>query len=137
MNIEAFYTSIRRDTDPEHLGEGVSYHTAHYLKAFERKDLFYWNWAAFLLAPFWMLYRGLYAPYVVLMVSGVLLSYFPEPLILTLLVYIAIGVYGDSMYIYFVQKAHDRGQRMPPGEIPMFMLIGMHVLVVFVLANLI
>ena len=137
MNIEEFYTSIRKDADPEHLGDGASYHTAHYLKAFERKDLFYWNWAAFLMGPFWMLYRGLYAPYVMLMAISVVLSYLSEPLILNLLVCIALGIYGDAMYIFFVQKAHDRGQRMPPGELSMFMLIGIHVLVVFVLASLI
>lgn len=136
MNIETFYKAIRKDTDPEQLGENVSSHTAHYLKAFQRKEILYWNWTAFLFSPIWMLYRGLYAPYVLLMVGSMFLSYLPEPFFINIVLCIAIGLYGDIMYMYFVKKAIAGSETMNPGSVPLVVLIGIHTLIAFCLVML-
>lgn len=136
FELEDFYAAIRKDQDPEHLGEGVSSETAHYLNVFQKKQTLNWNWIAFLFGPIWMLYRRLYAAYILLMTVAIVLSYLPTGLVLLgLVINIGIGMLGDSLYIYFVKQALLRNQTMNPGNIPLVVLICIHIIVIGILTQ--
>ncbi|MDP3936024.1 MAG: DUF2628 domain-containing protein [Alphaproteobacteria bacterium] len=137
FDVQDFYAAIRKDKDPEHLGEGVSAETAHYLNVFRKNQRVNWNWIAFLFSPIWMLYRRLYAAYILLMTVSFILSYSPTAvLLLGLVINIGVGVLGDSLYIYFVKQAHVRNQTMNPGNIPLVVLICIHIIVVGLMSQI-
>jgi hypothetical protein len=149
MNLQEFYTSVKLKSDPEvldpkyldelhYFGEGISSRTIHYLQVFQRNQsgsnwFTSWNWVAFLLPAFWMLYRRLYAAYILFMGITILLLYIPgmiwEELVLSIVISILMGVFGDSIYIYFVRKAHQRNDTMNPGQIPLVVLICLHLFI--------
>lgn len=136
FELEDFYAAIRKDQDPKHLGEGVSSETTHYLNVFQKDQLVNWNWVAFLFSPIWMLYRRLYAAYILLITGSIALSYLPTGLlVLGLVINIAIGMLGDSLYIYFVKQAHVRNQTMNPGNIPLVVLICIHIIVIGIMTQ--
>jgi hypothetical protein len=136
FELQDFYAAIRKDKDPEDLDGGVSSHTAYYLKVFKKEQMLNWNWMAFLFTPIWMLYRRLYAAYILLMVVSVVLSYLPTTLLLLgLTVNIGVGILGDSLYIYFVKQAHARKQKMNPGNIPLIVLVCIHIIVIGVVSE--
>lgn len=131
FELSDFYTAIRKEKDPEFLNEGICPETQHYLRAFQRGQLINWNWIAFLFAPIWMLYRRLYAAYILLMVVAVFLSYAPSvALFLVIAVNIMIGMFGDSLYIYFVKQEQGRGHTLNPGSIPLAVLVCAHVIII-------
>ena len=131
FDVEDFYAAIRTEQDPEGINDGVSSHTAHYLNVFQKGQVINWNWVAFLFAPIWMLYRRMYAAYILLMTISVALSYLPTTLLLLgLVINIGVGVLGDSLYIYFVKQAHVRNQTMNPGNVPLVVLICIHIIVI-------
>lgn len=136
FDVQDFYAAIRKGQDPEDMSGEVSSNTAHYLKVFEKGELINWNWVACLFAPIWMLYRRLYAAYILLMVISVILSYLPTGiLVLGLFINIGIGMLGDSLYIYFVKQEHVRNQKMNPENIPLVVLICCHIIVVGVFSQ--
>jgi hypothetical protein len=136
FDVQEFYAAIRKDQDPEHLGEGVSSETAHYLNVFQKDQTVNWNWMAFLFAPIWMLYRRLYAAYILLVTVSIVLSYLPTGLLLLgLVINIGIGMLGDSLYIYFVKQAHVRREKMNPGNIPLVVLICIHIIVIGIMTQ--
>lgn len=149
MNINEFYAAICKYSDPESLdlkyhdetnyfGKNVSDGTQHYLKAFQRnkhKDKLFpnWNWMAFLFMPMWLLYRRLYAVYILVILASALLVYIPQAFMLSVLLNISAGVFGDSIYIYFVRQAYGRQQKMNPGNIPFIVLMALHLIVISVI----
>ncbi|MDR1629466.1 MAG: DUF2628 domain-containing protein [Oscillospiraceae bacterium] len=65
-----------------------------------------WNWAAFLFAPFWMIYRKLYTYGFGLLAICLLLSFvwsFWASLLL-LGLYILTGLYGNTLYLQQIEK---------------------------------
>jgi hypothetical protein len=131
FELNDFYAAIRKEKDPEFLGEGTCSETHHYLKAFQREQLVGWNWVAFLFAPIWLLYRRLYAAYVMLMVFAVVLSYMPSVLLIFVIVMnVMVGMFADSIYVYFVKQEHGRGYTLNPGNIPLIVLICAHIIIV-------
>lgn len=136
FDVEGFYAAIRKNQDPEDINGEVSSNTVHYLKVFQKGELINWNWVACLFAPIWMLYRRLYAAYILLMVISVVLSYLPTGVLLFgLVINVGIGMLGDSLYIYFVKQAHVRDQMMNPGNIPLVVLICSHIIVVGIVSQ--
>jgi hypothetical protein len=144
MKLEEFYTSIRKDREPVDIitksaddvnfDKPISSHTAHYLHAFQRNkhpELLFvnWNWIACLFPPIWTLYRRLYSVYILLMISAIILSYIPNGILISPLINIGFGIFGDSVYIYFVRQAYLRKQSMNPGNIPLIVLVGIHLLI--------
>jgi hypothetical protein len=62
------------------------------------------------------------------------LSYLPPALLLLgFVINIGVGMLGDSMYIYFVKQAHVRNQKMNPGNIPLIVLMCIHIIVIGVI----
>ncbi len=136
FDVQEFYAAIRKDQDPEDINDEVSSDTAHYLKVFQRNQMVNWNWMAFLFAPIWMLYRRLYAAYILLMTVSIVLSYLPTGLLLLgLVINIGIGMLGDSLYIYFVKQSHARSEKMNPGNIPLVVLICIHIIVIGIMTQ--
>ncbi len=137
FEINDFYTAIRKEKDPEFLGGGASSETDHYLKAFQREKVVGWNWVAFLFAPIWLLYRRLYAAYVLLMVFAVVLSYMPSVLLIFVIVMnVMVGMFADSIYIYFVKQEYGRGCTLNPGNIPLIVLVCAHIIIVTVVSQI-
>lgn len=72
-----------------------------------------------------------YVVYALLLAASVVLSYLPIPgLLFGLIINIGVGVLSDSWYIYLVRQAYMRNQKMNPGNIPLVVLICIHIIVV-------
>ena len=67
-----------------------------------------WNWSAFLVTVFWMVYRKMYIEAVITAVVQAIV--FPT-IVLVPAVWIACGLLGDSLYLCHIQRAlRDSGQ---------------------------
>jgi hypothetical protein len=68
------------------------------------------------------------------MTVSVALSYLPPAFVmLGFVINFGVGMLGDSMYIYFVKQAHVRHQKMNPGNIPLIVLMCIHIIVIGVI----
>ena len=73
-----------------------------------------WNWAAFLFAPYWFMYRKMYSYGIIAMSIAFLLSLINVPAIsfLSLGGYVAIGVFGNYMYMNWHEKNAQQAKTM-------------------------
>lgn len=74
-----------------------------------------WNWAAFLLAPFWMIYRKMYI-YGAAVLGGMLLLSFIRNwvgYILLLGIYIVLGLFGNFIYLFYITKKAAQAKSQP------------------------
>lgn len=65
-----------------------------------------WNWPAFLIAPYWMLYRKMYAYGAAVLGISFVLSLLGTTIgsLLSLCGYIALGIFGNYIYMNFLEK---------------------------------
>lgn len=71
-----------------------------------------WNWAAFLVAPYWMIYRKMYAYGAGVLAAGFLLSLLGLANLLTLGGYIALGIFANSIYLKSLEEKAARARTM-------------------------
>ncbi|MBR4882420.1 MAG: DUF2628 domain-containing protein [Bacteroidales bacterium] len=74
-----------------------------------------WNWAAFLVTPFWLIYRKMYAYGAAALGAGLLCVMTGLPLLYLVLYggYIAIGIFGNSIYLNFLEKLAQQVKTTP------------------------
>lgn len=76
----------------------------YYLRVFEDMRLrgknTSWNWAAFLVTPYWLVYRKMYGFGIGMLAANLVLSMLPSglSLLLSLVSWIAFGLYGNTIY---------------------------------------
>ena len=65
-----------------------------------------WNWPAFLVAPYWMIYRKMYAYGAAVLGISFILSLLGTMIasLLSLCGYIALGIFGNYIYMNFLEK---------------------------------
>ncbi len=65
-----------------------------------------WNWPAFLIAPYWMIYRKMYAYGAAVLGISFVLSLLGTTIgsLLSLCGYIALGIFGNYIYMNFLEK---------------------------------
>lgn len=73
-----------------------------------------WNWVAFLFAPYWFIYRKMYAYAIAMIVAVFLLGVFAVNALGLVLLggYIAIGIFANYIYMRWAEKAVSRAKGM-------------------------
>lgn len=82
------------------------------MKAHNKKNA--WNWPAFLIAPYWMIYRKMYAYGAGVLGASLILSLLGTNIgsLLSLCAYIAIGIFGNYIYLSFLEKKAIQAKAM-------------------------
>jgi len=73
-----------------------------------------WNWCAFLVGPYWFIYRKMYGYGAAILAGIIVLSLINEVLITLMLLsgYIALGVFGNYIYMDHIYKLAEVGRYM-------------------------
>ncbi|MEE0265825.1 MAG: RING finger protein [Acutalibacteraceae bacterium] len=94
------------------IGEKKEYYVAKFQELKNQNKKTSWNWAAFLVAPYWFIYRKMYAyGYGVLLIACIL-SFIPSISFLTLVGYIAFGLFADYIYMNELEKKLQQAKSM-------------------------
>lgn len=75
-----------------------------------------WNWCAFLVSPFWMLYRKMYAYGVGILFLIALLMFARIPGLIMLVPYIIIGIFGNYLYMQQIEKHENALKTLAEAE---------------------
>lgn len=73
-----------------------------------------WNWPAFLITPYWMLYRKMYGIGAAILAVDLVVSFAGSGLLslLALIGYICCGIFGNSIYMKHLEKKADEARCM-------------------------
>lgn len=73
-----------------------------------------WNWVAFLVAPYWMMYRKMYGYAIAVLAADILISLIGVPFLSLLALggYIALGVLGNYIYMKHLESKADQARAM-------------------------
>lgn len=100
MNLES-------DDVEKFVSSKVDYYSRKFRQIKDTGSKITWNWASFFLNVYWMLYRKMYAQAGIVFLINILVVYaMPSGLnsILSLGVQVAVGMYGNYMYLKHVEK---------------------------------
>lgn len=96
------------------VGDKAAYYIPRFQQMKRQGKQTSWNWAAFLVAPYWMIYRKMYAYGGAVLGAGFLLSLLGTGFatLLSLAGYIALGIFGNGIYLKFLEGKADRARTM-------------------------
>lgn len=109
------YQSESIDTDIQQLiGTKAEYYIPKFQAMKAQNKLTSWNWSAFLFTPYWMIYRKMYGygagflaiSFVLFWIGSGFLS------LLSLAGYIALGIYGNYIYMKFLERKMTQAKSM-------------------------
>lgn len=109
------YQSTNLDGDIQHLiGVKSEYYVPKFQEMKSQNKQTSWNWSAFLVAPYWMIYRKMYgygagflaAAFLISLIGSTFLSF------LSLAGYIAIGILGNNIYMKFLEGKAAQAKSM-------------------------
>lgn len=101
--VEEFVVKNNGEADPD---------SRYYLKLYEtyyvtekKKWFAEWNWAAFILGPIWMAFRGMFwaALVLILIIQAFDLLSFQLFLISTAFIWVLVGFYGNALYLLHLE----------------------------------
>lgn len=95
------------DTDIQMLiGAKLEYYVPKFQEMRVQNKKNTWNWPAFLVAPYWMIYRKMYAYGAAVLGISFILSLLGTTIasLLSLCGYIALGIFGNYIYMNFLEK---------------------------------
>lgn len=109
------YETTGIDPDVQKLvGENTQYYIPKFQVMKARGKTASWNWPAFLVAPYWMIYRKMYGLGAVILVADIIVSLIDLG-VLSLPVfggYIALGIFGNSIYMRHLERKADQAKAM-------------------------
>lgn len=94
----------------QELADVVEHNTEYYIPKFQelrsQEKKTSWNWAAFLIAPYWMIYRKMYGYGAIALAIGFLLTVGGNGFLtmVALAGYVAAGIFGDYIYMNHLEK---------------------------------
>lgn len=73
-----------------------------------------WNWMAFLISPFWFVYRKMYVYGAITAALGFIIGFIGKPVLMVLLYagYAALGVFGNYIYMTWLEKNAAQAKSM-------------------------
>ena len=92
------------------VGEKSEYYMPVFWQMRTQNKMTSWNWAAFLITPFWMIYRKMYA-YGAIVLGVALVLGLISPL-LTLAGYVACGIFANYLYMTHLDKLAQQARAM-------------------------
>lgn len=109
------YQKIDTDADLQLL---VGKKTEYYMPKFQimksQKKSASWNWSAFLVAPYWMIYRKMYGYGVAVLAVDIIISLFGSGFLALLMLggYITLGILGNSIYRKYLENKVNQVKSM-------------------------
>ena len=103
------------DADVQQLiGIKTEYYVPQFLTMKSQNKKTSWNWAAFLVAPYWMIYRKMYGYGAVVVTAEIIIWLIDSGLlsILALAGYIAMGILGNHVYMSYLESKADQAKSM-------------------------
>ncbi len=103
---------------PEYIGTKVEYYMAQFGQLKMSKKYNSWNWAAFLLSPFWCLYRKMFVQGGVILAISFLLAVIGGPfsLVISFGMWAVVGVFANYFYMYDLEKRIAKGKYLTGPE---------------------
>lgn len=92
------------------IGNNAQYYIQKFSQMKSQGSNISWNWCAFLVSPFWMLYRKMYGYGAGLLAAAAMLVLFNAAAIM-IVPYILIGMFGNYLYMQQIEK-HEAQVRM-------------------------
>lgn len=73
-----------------------------------------WNWPAFLVTPYWMIYRKMYGLGAAILAADIIISLIGSGFLSLLAFggYIALGIFGNSVYMRHLERKADQAKAM-------------------------
>jgi len=114
-----FKTNSELDMElPEFIGTKAEYYMPVFGELKQQKKYTSWNWAAFLLSPFWCAYRKMYIPagviiaidFILMLLGGLLGA------ILSIGMAVISGLLGNYLYMYDLEQRVAKGKHMSGPE---------------------
>lgn len=109
------YQSENIDSDIQQLiGVKAEYYIPKFQEMKAQNKQTSWNWPAFLVAPYWMIYRKMYGYGAGVLAISFVLSLIGSGFLslLSLAGYIALGIYGNNIYMKFLEGKATQAKSM-------------------------
>lgn len=103
------------ETDLQQLvGTNTEYYMSKFREMNSQGKKTTWNWAAFLITPYWMIYRKMYAYGAAALGVAFFLSLIMNGIgsVIALGCYIAVGIYGNYIYMKFLENKIKQAHAM-------------------------
>lgn len=113
--MEEMKTSKELDSDmPRYIGTKQEYYMSCFGDMKYRNQYTSWNWMAFLIAPFWAMYRKMYIPGAIVLAVDLVLCLFGGFISGILLFAVAIisGLFANYCYMYDLEKRIEKGKKL-------------------------
>lgn len=113
--LNSYANNSFSETDLQRLvGTNTEYYMPKFRDMNSRNKKTTWNWAAFLIAPYWMIYRKMYA-YGAAAIGIIFFLSLPGNgfcSLLALCCYIVAGIYGNYIYMRFLENKAEQARVM-------------------------
>ena len=117
--LAKFQTAVPLDSEmEEYIGTNKEYYMKSFRKIRETGKAYSWNWPAFLLTPFWFMYRKMYIPGAAILVINILLSLFHSVIasLLGLCISGLAGCLANFFYLFDLGKRIEIGRTLPEDQ---------------------
>lgn len=104
--------------DPEislYIGSKSEYYIDRFTQLKQQKKFISWNWFAFIISPFWCLYRKLYIPGIIILMLDVVLLLIGGAFssVLSIIIAVAAGLSANYFYMYDLERRMEEGKNLP------------------------
>ena len=104
--------------DPEleqYVGSQKEYYLGVFSSLKSQKKYNSWNWFAFLISPFWCLYRKMFVPGAVILGIDFVLAFIGGTVatILSLGIAVVVGIFANYFYMYDLEQRMNKGKNLP------------------------
>ena len=113
--MQEFATSDVLDQEmPEYIGTKAEYYMSQFGQLKMNKKYSSWNWAAFLISPFWCMYRKMYVQGGVILGISFLLAVIGGAFstIISWAMWAVIGIFANYFYMYDIEKRIRNGKML-------------------------
>lgn len=113
--MQEFATSEVLDQEmPEYIGTKAEYYMSQFGQLKMNKKYSSWNWAAFLISPFWCMYRKMYVQGGVILGISFLLAVIGGAFstIISWAMWAVIGIFANYFYMYDIEKRIRNGKML-------------------------
>lgn len=100
------------------IGQKEEYYVSKFLEMKKEDKKTSWNWPAFLITPYWLIYRKMYAYGGAVLAANLLLSLIGGALcsLLSLAIDVVAGIYGNYIYMDYLEKQSQQAKTMTEAE---------------------
>lgn len=110
-NVYTQQTAIDNDI-VQLIGTKTEYYVPKFQEMKQQNKKTTWNWSAFLVAPYWFIYRKMYGYGYGILAAAFILSFIPVLSFFALGGYIALGIFANFIYMTELEKKSNQAKVM-------------------------